>query len=83
MQRIKNKVGRNIIRQVFSPNGDWTVVYHIDRKIWEGDNWSDESIKCVAEALGADYRMYQFTDENEIDGSTPDRFGNILGIKVL
>lgn len=82
-QSILNKVGKSIIRQVFSPNGDWTVLYHNNEKIWEGNNWSEESIKCVAEAIGTKYEMYEFTDEDEIDGSTPNRFDNIIGIRVL
>ena len=75
------KVGVDIIRQVFAPGYDWSVLYFGNRKIWEGHDCNRRSNNAIATALGARFYMYEFTDRNEIDGSTPDSFMHIKGIK--
>ena len=79
IKRVKrNSTG---VREIISPNYDWCVVYVNDDKVWEGDCWNTEMIKNTIEALGGTHKLYEFTDENEIDGFTPDKFSDIIGIK--
>ncbi len=77
------KIGVNIIRQVFAPDHDWSVLYFKNVKIWEGHSCESENIRKVSEALSGVFLQYEFTDENEIDGCTPDSFVHIRGIKEL
>ena len=61
---------------------DWCVIYGPDdKKIWEGHSVNDNCISAMAEYFGCDIGFYEFTNENEIDGCTPDNFGQIVGIK--
>jgi len=73
------------IKIVDSPSGDWAVMYWhsniSDRKIWEGNIYEPNSICSLAECLGHPVEFYEFTDEDEIDGCTPDKFANIKGIR--
>jgi len=80
---MEMKVGVDIIRQVFAPDYDWSVLYFGNRKIWEGHDCNSRPNQIIAENLGAKFYMYEFTDEDEIDGSTPDSFMHIQGIKEL
>jgi hypothetical protein len=82
--RVKTiKVGQDEIRHVFAPDHDWSVIYHKNVKIWEGHSCESQNITAVAQALGGVYIQYEFTDEDEIDGCTPDSFMHINGIKEL
>lgn len=62
---------------------DWMVIYgDDDDKIWEGHPIDcSQGISYVVEYLGYDYVAYEFTNEDEIDGDTPDNFGDIIGIR--
>jgi hypothetical protein len=80
---MEMKIGVPTIRQVTSPEHDWIVLYFGNRKIWEGGNWNDEAFEAIATSLGAKFYSYEFTDEDEIDGETPDSFMHIKGIKEL
>jgi len=80
---MEMKVGVDIIRQVFAPDYDWSVLYFGNRKIWEGHDCNSRPNQAIAEALEAKFYMYEFTDEDEIDGETPDSFMHIQGIKEL
>ena len=69
------------VRHVVSPDYDWSVVYVNNEKVWEGHNCDGDPLEPVAEALGGTYKRYEFTDEDEIDGCTPDKFSDIIGLK--
>jgi len=61
---------------------DWCVIYGVNgEKIWEGHSVNDNAISAIAENFGYNVGFYEFTDEDEIDGCTPDNFGHIIGIK--
>ena len=63
---------------------DWVVIYGVaGEKIWEGNHTDSNSINALVEYFGSKLEYYDFTDENEIDGFTPDNFYNIIGIKKL
>lgn len=71
------------VAQVFAPDWDWSVVYLNDKKVWEGHNCDTEPQRAIVEGMGGTYSMYEFTDEEEIDGCTPNKFSDIIGIKKL
>lgn len=71
------------VRHVIAPDHDWAVVYVNDEKVWEGHNCDGNPIEAVVDSLGGTYKIYEFTDDDEIDGCTPDEFSNIKGIKEL
>jgi len=71
------------VRQVFAPDYDWSVVYVNDNKVWEGHNCETQPLSNVIETLGGTLKLYGFTNEDEIDGCTPDKFSDIIGIKEL
>ena len=79
----KRIISTHGVRHVVAPDWDWSVVYVNNEKVWEGHNCDGNPVEAVAEALGGTYKMYEFTDEEEIDGETPDEFSDILGIKEL
>ena len=63
---------------------DWNVVYANDgQKIWEGHDIDSNGLDAVVNHFNHDLGYYEFTDENEIDGETPDNFNDIKGIKKL
>ena len=70
---------------VVSPDCDWGVLYWVsnvsDHKIWEGHEYTSNALGAMAECMGYGIENYEFTDEDEIDGCTPDTFGSIKGIK--
>lgn len=80
---MEMKIGTDIIRHVFAPGYDWSVLYHKNKKIWEGHDCNSQNITAIVEALGGDYYQYEFTDRDEIDGCTPNSFVHIKGIKEL
>jgi len=80
---MEMKIGVATIRQVFAPDYDWSVLYFGNRKIWEGHECNTEPNRAIAEVLGAKFYTYEFTDWEEIDGSTPVSFMHIKGIKEL
>ena len=70
------------LKYVSSLNGDWIVIYSNDGpKIWEGDYVDSGAVESIAEHFGHNVRYYEFTDEDEIDGFTPDNFNDIIGIE--
>jgi hypothetical protein len=74
-----------VIRLVVSPDHDWGVIYFVsnisDKKVWEGHEYSSNAIHAIANLFGSEVETWLFTDEDEIDGCTPDKFGDIKGIK--
>ena len=76
-----------IIKIVDSPSGDWGVIYFhsniTDKKVWEGNSYNPNSLCAMAECFGYPVEFFEFTDEDEIDGETPDKFGDIKGIKKI
>ena len=76
-----------IVKIVDSPGGDWAVMYFYsnitDKKIWEGHMYEPNSICALAKCFGYPVEFYEFTDEYEIDGCTPDTFSEIKGIKKI
>jgi hypothetical protein len=74
-----------ILREVISTSYNWVVLYMNDDKIWEGDIWDSNAFEAIIRSVGikGKFEIYLFTDENEIDGSTPDKFSEIKGIKPL
>ena len=68
---------------------DWCVVYRTSmatpegKKIWEGHDIDTNALVAIASSFGASVEFFMFTDENEIDGSTPDTFKSIKGINPL
>lgn len=80
---IRVKTVATGVRHVFAPDYDWSVVYVNDDKVWEGHNCDSDPLLSVTKALGGTYKYYEFTDEEEIDGRTPDKFSDIIGIKDI
>jgi hypothetical protein len=68
---------------------DWCVIYLISmakpegKKVWEGHDIDTNALSAIVKDLGASLEFYIFTDENEIDGCTPDTFKAIKGIQPL
>jgi len=69
------------LKHVFSPSGDWIVLYLDDEKVWEGHDCDSNALTALTNKLDIGYKFYEFTDEDEIDGCTPDLFSSIRGIK--
>jgi hypothetical protein len=64
--------------------GDWYVVYNShDRKVYEGHDINSNALEAILAEFGTTYKSYEFTDDDEIDGCTPNDFANIRGIKLL
>jgi len=63
------------------PDGDWSVLYIYNNKVYEGHNVDGSLIKAIAENLGEVVNFWEFTDIEEYDGSTPDIFSVIVGLK--
>jgi len=78
-----NVISTHGIRHVIGHDGDWSVIYVNNEKVWEGHSCETDPIACVTKALNGTYKLYEFTDEDEIDGCTPDKFSDIIGIKEL
>lgn len=77
------------IHIVACPGHDWGVVYfttnNSDKKVYEGHDWSSNGIAAMAELLGtyltgSQLRYHEFTNRDEVDGCTPDKFKDIVGI---
>lgn len=77
------KSTNNHLKFVVSMNRDWAVLYFNDDKIWEDDIWNSSLIESVSKAIDAEFDEYEFTDEDEIDGFTPDKFSDIIGIEKI
>jgi len=61
---------------------DWNVIYgDSGEKIWEGDFINSNRLSAVIKYFGGKLEYYEFTNEDEIDGCTPDNFNDIIGIK--
>ena len=71
------------VRHVVSPSGDWSVLYVNNEKVWEGDCWDGEAFRAIVHALRGTYKEYEFTNKYEIDGFTPDKFSDIIGIEKI
>jgi len=72
------------LKFVSAPNGDWVVIYEDNGdKIWEGHSLDGEAITAVGKHFNHDVGYYEFTDEDEIDGCTPDNFYDIVGIEIF
>lgn len=74
------KVGVDTIRQVFAPDYDWSVLYFKNVKIWEGHECNSEPNRAIAEALGAKFYTYEFTEWEDV-GETPVSFMHIESLK--
>lgn len=76
-----------IVRIVDGHSGDWAVMYFVsnisDRKIWEGHMYEPNSICALCETFGYPIEFWEFTDEDEIDGCTPDTWAEIKGKKRI
>jgi hypothetical protein len=74
-----------VIRVVTTPDCEWGVIYFVsdisDKKVWEGHEYSSNAIPAMATLWGAETEYYEFTDEEEVSGCTPDTFKDIKGIK--
>jgi hypothetical protein len=72
---------------VVSPNCDHAVIYFVsnisDKKVWEGKDYMSDAIHAIANLFGSEVEMYRFTDEDEVDGCTPETFGAIKGIERI
>lgn len=69
-----------ILKHVSAP--DWAVIYGDNgNKIWEGHGVDTNALQAIAIYFGAAVGFFEFTDEDEIDGCTPDNFNDIKGIK--
>jgi len=77
---MRNATG---VRQVITPDWDWSVIYVNDDKVWEGHSCDTDPIRSTVQGLGGTYKTYEFTDEDEVDGCTPDKFSEIKGIKEI
>jgi hypothetical protein len=62
---------------------DWSVLYLNDDKVYEGHESGGNLLYNLCEKIPYDIETYEFTDEDEIDGCTPDKFSDIIGIKRL
>ena len=62
---------------------DWNVLYLNDDKIYEGHESGGNLLDYLCEHIPYTLEHYEFTDEDEIDGCTPDHFGQIIGIRKL
>lgn len=63
---------------------DWVVLYNRSgRKVYEGHSADSNAVKAILAEFGTEIKYYQFTDEDEIDGGTPDHFDNIKGLGEL
>ena len=79
---VGRKENMTKLKVVCAPDGDWEVIYGSNGdKIWEGHNVDSNALIAVAKYFGTEVKFYTFTDENEIDGCTPNYFGYIQGIK--
>lgn len=69
---------------VDAPSGDWRVLYFVsntsDRKVYEGHECDGNLLLALSKTFGYPLECWIFTDEDEIDGCTPDRFKDIKGI---
>ena len=72
-----------VLRVVSSPSGDWEVIYSDDgSKLWEGYYVDSNAVYAIAKHFDHGVRFCDFTDEDEIDGCTPDNFYDIKGIRI-
>lgn len=74
-----------MIYQVNDIMGDWGVLYDSrdGKKIYEGHDVYGNALASLAIHGCGGIEFYEFTDEDEIDGKTPDNFNDIKGIKKL
>ena len=66
---------------VSTPDGDWSVLYYDDVKIHESSMIDGNCIEAIAEFFKDSCEFYEFTNEDEHDGETPDKFSDIRGLK--
>jgi hypothetical protein len=73
--------------RVVTPSCDWGVIYFVsnisDIKVYEGHDYGGNGFPAMANVMGYPMEELEFTDEDEVDGETPDRFKDIKGIKKL
>jgi hypothetical protein len=73
--------------RVVTPSCEWGVIYFVsnisDIKVWEGHEYGSNGFPAMAEVHGCPMKEMEFTDEDEVDGCTPDHFKDIKGIKNL
>lgn len=66
----------------FVTSDDWNVIYgDMGEKIWEGHYIDGNGLSEIINYFGLKLEYYKFTNEDEIDGCTPDNFNDIIGIK--
>lgn len=71
-------------KYVTGHDGDWVVIYNgFGMKVWEGHECNSNALIAIFNQVNVRLLFFEFTDENEIDGCTPDDFANIKGIKQL
>jgi hypothetical protein len=69
---------------VMGHGGDWVVLYGPnDKKVYEGHDINTTALFEVLKFFGHKLLHYLFTDEDEIDGCTPDDFANIKGLEKV
>jgi hypothetical protein len=71
--------------RVVTPSCDWGVIYFVsnisDIKVYEGHDYGSNGFPAMAKVMGYLFEEREFTDEDEVDGCTPDTFKAIKGIK--
>lgn len=71
--------------RVVTPSCDWGVIYFVsnisDIKVYEGHDYVSNGFPAMAEVMGYPFEEHEFTNEDEVDGCTPDKFADIKGIK--
>jgi hypothetical protein len=71
--------------RVVTPSCEWGVIYFVgnvsDIKVYEGHDYGGNGFPAMAKVMGYSFKEREFTDEDEVDGCTPDTFKAIKGIK--
>jgi hypothetical protein len=71
--------------RVVTPSTEWGVIYFVsnltDIKVYEGHDYISNGFPAMAGVMGCQFVEATFTDEDEVDGCTPETFGDIKGIK--
>jgi hypothetical protein len=72
--------------RVVTPSTEWGVIYYVsnlrDIKVYEGHDYISNGFPAMAKIFGCPFVEATFTDEDEVDGCTPDTFRDIKGIKM-
>jgi hypothetical protein len=64
--------------RVVTPDCDHAALYFVsnisDIKVWEGSDYISNALPAMAEVMGHPFEEWDFTNEDEVDGGTPEKF---------